>query len=75
MLPEKKNSNSHGAKPVHQIILMVKWIRNSRLSTKNTLFIPGLSESQPILTHLVFLHSELQKDFEQPGFNQSTAPT
>ena len=26
------NSNSHGARPVHQIISMMKWIRTSRLS-------------------------------------------
>jgi len=31
-LPGKGNSNSHGARPVHLIITMVKWIRTSRLS-------------------------------------------
>ena len=31
------NSNSTGARPVHQIISMMKWIRTSRLSTKNSL--------------------------------------
>ena len=30
------NSNSHGARPVHQIISMIKWIRTSRLSIHNT---------------------------------------
>ena len=32
-LPGKGNSNSHGAKPAHLIITMMKWIRTSRLST------------------------------------------
>ena len=33
----KGNSNSHGARPVHLIITMMKWIRTSRLSIKNSL--------------------------------------
>ena len=33
----KGNSNSHGARPVHLIITMIKWIRTSRLSIKNSL--------------------------------------
>jgi len=36
-LPGKGNSNTHGARPVHQISSMIKWIRTSRLSTKNSL--------------------------------------
>jgi len=36
-LPGKGNSNSHGARPVHRIITMIKWFRNSRLSIKNSL--------------------------------------
>ena len=36
-LPGKGNSNAHGARPVHQIISMIKWIRTSRLSIKNSL--------------------------------------
>ena len=35
--PGKGNSNSDGARPVHQIITMIKWIRTSRLSIKNYL--------------------------------------
>ena len=31
------NSNSHGARPDHQIISMIKWIRTSKLSIKNSL--------------------------------------
>ena len=45
-LPGKGNSNSHGARPVHPIISMMKWIRICRLSIKKSLFIsnptPGL---------------------------------
>ena len=36
-LSGKGNSNSHGAKPVHLIITMIKWIRTSRLSIQNSL--------------------------------------
>ena len=39
-LPGKENSNSHGARPVHQIISMIKWIRTSRLSIHNSLSSP-----------------------------------
>ena len=35
--PGKENSNSHGARPVHLIITMIKWFRTSRLSIKNSL--------------------------------------
>ena len=38
---EKGNSNSHGARPVHLIIVMIKWIRTSRLSIKNSLSAQG----------------------------------
>ena len=30
-------TNSHGARQVHLLITMIKWIRNSRLSIKNSL--------------------------------------
>jgi len=33
-LPGKGNANSHGARPVHLIITMIKWIRTSRVSIK-----------------------------------------
>ena len=36
-LPGKGDSNSHGARPVHLSITMIKWIRTSRLSIKNSL--------------------------------------
>jgi len=36
-VPGKGNSNSHGARPVHLIISMIKWIRTSRLSIKQYL--------------------------------------
>ena len=35
-LPGKGNSNFHCARPVHQIISMIKCIRTSRLSVKNS---------------------------------------
>jgi hypothetical protein len=36
-LPGKGNSNSNCARPAHLIITMIKWIRTSRLSIKNSL--------------------------------------
>ena len=33
-LPEKGNSNSRGARPLHRIITMIKWIWTSRLSIR-----------------------------------------
>ena len=35
-LPGKVNSNSHGARPVHQIILMIKWTQTSKWPIKNS---------------------------------------
>ena len=35
-LPGNGNSNSHGARPVHLIITMIKWSGTSRLSIKKT---------------------------------------
>jgi len=35
--PGKGDSNSHCARPVHLIITMIKWIRTSRLTMKNSL--------------------------------------
>ena len=36
-LPGKRNSNSHGARPIHLITTMIKGVRTSRLSIKNSL--------------------------------------
>jgi len=36
-IPVGGNSTSHGARPVHLIITMIKWIRASRLSINNSL--------------------------------------
>ena len=41
-LPGTGDSNSHGARPVHLIISMIKWIRTGRLSIKKSLW-EGLS--------------------------------
>ena len=35
------NSSSHGARPVHLIILMIKWIWTSRLPMKDSLSAKG----------------------------------
>ena len=44
-LPGKGNSNSHGARPVHQIVSLMMWIWTSRLSTKNSLSSPNCHRS------------------------------
>ena len=36
-LPGKGNSNSHVARPVHQIIAIIRWFWTSRLSIKDSL--------------------------------------
>ena len=41
-LPGKGNLISHGARPVHLIITMIKWIRTGRLSIQNSLSSAGL---------------------------------
>ena len=41
-VPGKRNSNFHGARPVHLIIMMIKWIRTSRLAMQNSLSLPRL---------------------------------
>ena len=46
-LPGKGNSDSHGARPVHLIITMIKWIRTSRLSIKNSLSLNHFFVAQP----------------------------
>ena len=50
-LPGKVNSNSHGARPVHLIITMIKWIRTSRLSIAQAAELP---EYQREVVHALF---------------------
>jgi len=40
-LPEWVELSVDGARPVHLIITMIKWIRTSRLSIKNSLSLEG----------------------------------
>jgi len=54
-LPGKGNSNSHGARPVHLIITMIKWIRTSRLSIKNSLSGGRSPLSAAVLEPLILL--------------------
>ena len=60
-LPGKGNPNSHGTKPVHLIIKMMKWIRTSRLSINNSFSLKrhhhrmggrGKRTSRPLQGHL-----------------------
>jgi len=54
-LPGKENYNSHGARPVHLIITMIKWIRTSRLSMKNSLSDLAQRDQPPVVEHLLSL--------------------
>ena len=47
-LPEKGNLNSHGTRPIQQTISVIKWIRTSRLSKKNTLCLVGVWYESPV---------------------------
>ena len=41
-LTGKENSNSHGARPVHQVISVIKWIQTRRISIENSLSLKGV---------------------------------
>ena len=64
-LPGKGNSKSHGARPVHLSITMIKWIRTSRLSIENSLSgLPRLAHlsvhlGMQCLQRLIFVASDL----------------
>ena len=47
-LPGKGNTNSHGARPVHLIITMMKRIRTSRLPIKTSLSTAGTAVAQTL---------------------------
>ena len=49
-LPGKGNSNSHGARPVHLIITMMKWVRTSSLPTKH--FLPNAPHVEAFLVRV-----------------------
>ena len=65
-LPEKENSNYHGARPVHQIISvhqitsMIEWIRTSWLAIKSSL---SVSHASSVLVQAV-LESLLLEAFK-----------
>ena len=59
--------HSHGARPVHLIITMVKWIRTSRLSTTNSLSGPLSGEDKSTgggLGMLTLLHERVEAKFK-----------
>ena len=51
-LPGKENSNSHGARPIHLIITMIKWIRTSRSSKKLSLYLHPANQAQTLQRRL-----------------------
>ena len=51
-IPEKVNSSSHSARPVHVIIMMIKLIWTSRLSMKNSLSMQGQNSPHRIASTL-----------------------
>ena len=59
-LPGKGNSKFHDARPVHLIIAMIKWIRTSRLSIKNSFF-SGLTFREETFSRVVDLSKKLAR--------------
>jgi len=61
-LPGKGNPNSRGARPVHLIITMIKWIRTSSLSIKNSLcgntWAPGSAEETGKIARVLSVTSD-----------------
>ena len=64
--PGKRNLSSLGARPVHQTITMIKWIRTSRLSVKKSLSL-GIGEdnaknhSEHTIPLLLSFHADLTR--------------
>ena len=52
-LPGKGNPKCYGARPVHQIITMIKWIQNIRLSIRYSHMPIGLARRREAEQHLV----------------------
>ena len=75
------NSNSHGARPVHPSITMMKWIRTSMLSIKYSLSdlrasgercTPTSSVGPPHTPAASFVHSVSHDNFQEPCVNFHT---
>ena len=66
-LPGKESSNSHGTRPVHLIITMIKWIRTSSLSiTKSLSMVASRSGAAGTLSH---------RTYQLNGFSKVNSPT
>ena len=59
-LPGEGNSNTHGARPIHLIITMIKLIRTSRLSITNSLSDLGELSPPTGVTRCASLRSHLR---------------
>ena len=73
-LPENGNSNLHGARPVHQIMTMIKWIRTSRLSMKNSLSLCRLHTIQILRSCLIELTSVFDEISQFSTLNLTPSP-
>jgi len=63
-LPGKGNSNSLGARPVHLIITMIKWIRTNRLLIKNSLCVEVFHIHYPReVAQIVLWNFSVHKEF------------
>ena len=72
-LPGKGKSNSHGARPVHLIIMMIKWIRTSRVSIKNSVSLHGFGgcheyKNAPLLVSSKNHQTAVPGGFQVSGF-------
>ena len=74
-LPRKGNSNSHGARPVHLIITMLKWIRTSRLSIKNSLSLQRFRGGLAFKAHRLCVWQILDVKMKRLEYTLLTAPS
>jgi len=71
MLPGKGNSNSHGARPVHLIITMIKWIRTEQETEKageGKVRINKAAASRQNIREVALSQSMWVKKIGEPGF-------
>ena len=76
-LPGKGNSNSHGSRPVHLIITMIKWIRTSRLSRTNSFSLVGIFDLMSAVERIrqYLLSGDWVKSIPKEVLGRSWGPT
>ena len=73
-LPEKRHSNSHCARPVHQIISMIKWIPTSRLSIQKRRSLCDLAAHRPLSLAFIEIVTYVQSNCDSFIVNWTLPP-